>query len=412
MVDATPAPTTASTSTSDRESSAAVPSTTIDNEQQYLLDSGLTAPSKEIRDRWSHKRPICVHDDTDMDKLCPKCSNVPRALVNKISQELYNRIHGNACESWELITMEEWKEVTDDESDSDDALNAKMDRNLENSTTINTQWDELDDDNDTIVKAKTQDEDDDQDVDMTAGVQGIKRPSTNERHTNDDANANANAAQTGSLSLSQPQSQSRQTKLTSSQSVVNLHRNTSLQKRPSSAMHIDSSGSSSHTNKLQKASTLSTVNLHHPPHRSSTGTRMAPPPSSSSQQRPMSMSRTPAQPPLPAWSTERRSTQAGNTPSLKITPRRTTPLFSQPRNANKSASNVMMLGKEESDKEKKNIKEKKMLEHKLREKENELKEQEEKIKTLKNRKMKKKAQDARQQIEKEIDEIQTKLKTL
>lgn len=115
-----------------------------DASSRYSLDSGLTLPSSDIRERWSHQRPICQHDDVDINNLCNKCHNIPRGLINKMSKEIYDRMHGQASEVWELITTEVEEYVTDD--DEDETAEAKMDRKLKNSSTPTMNEWELDDD--------------------------------------------------------------------------------------------------------------------------------------------------------------------------------------------------------------------------------------------------------------------------
>eukprot|EP01084_Bolivina_argentea_P279345 477559_1 len=111
----------------------------------YILDSGITPPSRDIRERWSHVRPICHHDNIEINDYCHKCHNIPRGLINKVSKEIHNRMHGQSSETWDLITKEEWIEVTDDSDNDDD--DAQMDRKLKNSQTINdNEWEQESDD--------------------------------------------------------------------------------------------------------------------------------------------------------------------------------------------------------------------------------------------------------------------------
>merc|ERR1712154_234002 len=86
-----------------------------------------------------------------INDYCSKCHNIPRGLINKVSKELYHRINGQAAEILELITTEQWIEVTDDEQ-SDEELDEdqKMDRKLEHSQTIN-EWEELSEDEDVDI---------------------------------------------------------------------------------------------------------------------------------------------------------------------------------------------------------------------------------------------------------------------
>ena len=143
------------------------------NNDNYMMDSGITPPSLNIRTRWSHVRPICEHDDSDINQYCPNCHNIPRGLINKISSELYNRIHGQASEIWELITTQEWIQVTDSESDDDDKM---MDHKLENSKTLNNEWeiDEEDDEDFDIRQRQKQKEREDLYYEEIIGYHNVK----------------------------------------------------------------------------------------------------------------------------------------------------------------------------------------------------------------------------------------------
>ncbi len=46
--------------------------------REYRLNSGLTYPSKEIRERFLHKRAVCqCEDNTDLTRKCKTCNRLP-----------------------------------------------------------------------------------------------------------------------------------------------------------------------------------------------------------------------------------------------------------------------------------------------------------------------------------------------
>eukprot|EP01083_Nonionella_stella_P032683 89431_1 len=307
---------------------------------QYILDSGITPPSSDIRERWSHARPICHHDDVDINDYCSKCHNIPRGLIQKVSKEIHDRMHGQASELWEIVTTEEWIEVTDDESEDE----MKLDRKLRNSHAIN-EWEESEDEDDDIKMNQN-----------TNNKDSIKRESVKREEIKDEKrNTNKKHTQIkkeNSMTRVRPSSSTRSPRPSTNASSKALMSNTRSVSRPIAS----------------------------------------------------------AQPPLPLFSSQRRSTPR------RTTPRRNTPLIST---LSASSSNLIKVHTKQSsgnDKRKKmnekNDQQKKELEQRLKTKQSELNKLEEKFKKQKNRKMKKKTGQSIAALKKEMEGMQSKLKSL
>lgn len=357
------------------------PTTTDDT--QYVLDSGLTPPASEIRTRWSHRRPICQHDDAEVDHLCSKCHNIPRGLIKKISTELYNRMHGNPSETWELITTEEWIEVTDDEeSESEPEQKTETEIKSDAVNPLNAVTD-----NTNKVQDPPRDEwevESDDDITMN---------SNSNSNTNSNPRSNPKRENTGS--------QQRRGPLDRPQSAGRGSMEKSKSQRPASMSKVDGTNSAKRpTSSLRVPSITRMGPLERPPSikRNSIGSVGSQ--SSSAVAGVRSLSRPPSstQPPLP---------------SLRTTPRRTTPMSNTPMMPGMGSSlrNKVIKVNTDSQQNKKK-REKKALEDALKAKQEELKVKEEEVKTQKNRKIKKNAMKKRDALKKEIAEIEAKLKAL
>lgn len=94
--------------------------------ESYKCNSGISPAAQSIRERWSNTRPVCHCPNTDgkknIFKMCDKCHAIPYELISRVSLELFNRMHENTSEEWELIEYEVEIEVTDDENESEQEM--------------------------------------------------------------------------------------------------------------------------------------------------------------------------------------------------------------------------------------------------------------------------------------------------